>query len=273
VKTRPLAVLSLAVALAAPAAAQERLRLSTTTSTENSGLLQVLLPPFEKANGVRVDVIAVGTGKALKLGESGDVDVVLTHDPGLEEKFVTAGFGVDRRAVMHNDFVVVGPRADPAGLEGAPSAAEAFRRLHAGKAPFVSRGDESGTHQKEKSLWKAAGVKPEGAWYLEAGQGMGETLQMADQKQAYTLIDRATYLVWRDRVSLVPMVEGDSALYNVYHVLVVNPANAPRVNHTGAEALARFLVAPETQGRIAAFGRSRFGQSLFVPDAGKEDRW
>lgn len=262
-----LAALSLAAALAAPAAAEERLRLSTTTSTENSGLLKVLLPPFEKANRVLVDVIAVGTGKALKLGERGDVDVVLVHDPGLEEKFVAAGFGVDRRAVMHNDFVVVGPAADPAGLEGAPSAAEVFRRLGAGKAPFVSRGDESGTHQKEKALWKAAGVAPAGTWYLEAGQGMGEVLQMADQKRGYTLSDRGTFIAYERKVDLAILAQGDPVLQNPYSVIAVNAARHRHVKRELARKLIDYLTGPEGQKVIAGFTLD--GKQLFLPDAAK----
>ncbi|HYQ80572.1 MAG TPA: substrate-binding domain-containing protein [Anaeromyxobacteraceae bacterium] len=264
-KTRFLALLSLATALAVPAAAQERLRLSTTTSTDNSGLLKVLLPPFEKASGVKVDVIAVGTGKALKLGESGDVDVVLTHDPGLEDRFVAAGFGVDRRSVMHNDFVVVGPASDPAGLKGAPSAAEAFRRIGAGKAPFVSRGDESGTHQKEKALWMAAGVKPGGAWYLQAGQGMGEVLQMADEKRGYTLSDRGTFIAYQKKVELVILSQGDPVLFNPYSVIAVNPARHPHVKRELARKFMDYLTGPEGQKVIAGFTQE--GKQLFFPDA------
>ena len=266
------AVLAAARPDAAPA---QDLILATTTSTRDAGLLDSLLPDFEGRMGYRVRVIAVGSGQALAMGRRGDADVVLSHAPDAERVLADSGYFTRRLLVMHNDFLVVGPPDDPAGLRGMNDPTAAFRRLAAHTARFVSRGDRSGTHQMEQGLWRRAGVtlpQPTG-WYVEAGQGMSETLQMADQKRAYTLIDRATYLVWRDRVSLVPMVESDSALYNVYHVLVVNPRNAPRVNHVGAEALARFLVAPDTQRRIAAFGRSRFGQSLFVPDAGKEDRW
>lgn len=268
------AILLVLVVAAGQATAQDVI-LATTTSTRDAGLLDSLLPEFERRMGYRVRVIAVGSGQALALGRRGDADAVLAHAPDAERVLADSGYFTRRLLVMHNDFLVVGPPGDPAGLRGMNDATAAFRRLGANAGRFVSRGDRSGTHQMELGLWRGAGVTlpPSGGWYVEAGQGMGETLQMADQKRAYTLIDRATYLVWRDRVGLVPMVEGDSALYNVYHVLVVNPANAPRVNHAGAEALARFLVAPETQRRIGAFGRSRFGQSLFVPDAGKEDRW
>jgi tungstate transport system substrate-binding protein len=192
------------------------------------------------------------------------VDVVLTHDPGLEEKFVAAGFGVDRRAVMHNDFVVVGPRADPAGIGGAPSAAEAFRRLHAGKAPFVSRGDESGTHQKEKALWRAAGARPEGTWYLEAGQGMGEVLQMADQKRGYALSDRGTFIAYEKKVDLAILFQGDPGLFNPYSVIAVNPARHPHVKRELARKLMDYLTGPQGQKAIAGFTLE--GKPLFFPD-------
>jgi len=268
-KARSLAISAIVVALATPrpSGAAERLRLSTTTSTENSGLLKVLLPPFEKANGVHVDVIAVGTGKALKLGESGDVDVVLVHDPGLEEAFVAAGFGVDRRPVMHNDFVIVGPGDDPAGIRGAASAAEAFQRLGAGKAPFVSRGDESGTHQKEKALWKAAGTRPEGAWYLEAGQGMGEVLQMANEKRGYALCDRGTFIAYERKVELAVLSEGDPRLFNPYSAIAVNPARQPHVRYDLARKLIGYLTGPEGQKLIGSFQLE--GKQLFFPGAGR----
>jgi len=267
--TKLLAALAATVSLALPLrpGAAERLRLSTTTSTDNSGLLKVLLPPFEKATGVAVDVIAVGTGKALKLGESGDVDVVLVHDPGLEEKFLAGGFGVDRRSVMHNDFVVVGPKDDPEGLRGARSAADAFRKLAAGKAPFVSRGDESGTHQKEKALWKAAGVTPAGAWYMQAGQGMGEVLQMADEKRGYALADRGTFIAYERKVDLVVVSEGDPALFNPYSVIAVNPARNPHVRYDLARRFVDYLTGPEGQEVIAGFRIE--GKQLFFPDAAR----
>jgi tungstate transport system substrate-binding protein len=251
--------------------------LATTTSTRDAGLLDSLLPDFERASGYRVKVIAVGSGQALALGRRGDADVVLAHAPQQERLLTDSGFFVRRRPVMHNDFLIVGPPGDPAALRGLTDAVAALRRL-AGRAPFVSRGDRSGTHQLELALWRRAGVRPPtpppaGAWYIESGQGMGETLQMAEQKHAYTLTDRATYLVWRDRVRLVSLVEGDSSLYNVYHVLEVDPRNAPRVNAAGARAFGEFLVGAEAQAIIGAFGKTRFGRALFVPDAGKEDRW
>ena len=260
----------------APLAAQSRdVILATTTSTRDAGLLDSLLPVFERETRYHVKVIAVGSGQALAMGRRGDADVVLSHAPEAERVLVDSGYFVRRRLVMHNEFLVVGPAADPAGLRGLSDAVAALRRLVERRAPFVSRGDQSGTHQREQLLWKRTGIAPptRDGWYVESGQGMGATLQLADEKRAYTLTDRATYLAWRDKLQLVPMVEGDSLLYNVYHVLELNPKNAARVNLTGGRALADFFVAPETQALIAGFGKARFGQSLFVPDAGKPDRW
>ena len=250
--------------------------LATTTSTRDAGLLDSLLPVFERQTRYRVKVIAVGSGQALAMGRRGDADVVLSHAPEAERVLVDSGYFVRRRLVMHNEFLVVGPATDPAGLRGLSDAVAAFRRLAERRAPFVSRGDQSGTHQREQLLWKRTGMTalpPRDGWYVESGQGMGATLQLADEKRAYTLTDRATYLAWRDKLQLVPMVEGDSLLYNVYHVLELNPKNAARVNLAGGRALADFFVAPETQALIAQFGKARFGQSLFVPDAGEPDRW
>ena len=249
--------------------------LATTTSTRDAGLLDSLLPVFERRTGYRVKVIAVGSGQALAMGRRGDADVVLSHAPEAERLLVDSGYFVRRRLVMHNEFLLVGPARDTAGLRGLSDAAAAFRRMADRGAPFVSRGDQSGTHQRELALWKRAGLPspPRDAWYVESGQGMGATLQLADEKRAYALTDRATYLVWRDKLQLVPMVEGDSLLYNVYHVLELNPKNAPRINVAGGRAFADFIVSPETQTLIGQFGKARFGQSLFVPDAGKPDRW
>ena len=248
--------------------------LATTTSTRDAGLLDSLLPIFERQTGYQVKLIAVGSGQALELGRRGDADVVLSHAPQAERVLADSGYFLNRRLVMHNDFLIVGPAADPAGLRGLNQALAAMRRLAAQRATFVSRGDQSGTHKLEQALWKQVGITPpSGGWYVESGQGMAATLQMADQKRAYTISDRATYLAWRDKVQLVPQVEGDSLLYNVYHVMEVNPKNAPRVNTAGGKAFADFLVAPATQALIGDFGKSRFGQSLFLPDAGKPDRW
>ena len=243
----------------------ERLRLATTTSTENSGLLHALLPPFEKAHGVEVDVIAVGTGKALKLGENGDVDVVLVHARAAEDRFVADGFGVDRRDVMHNDFVVVGPEEDPAGVANAATAGEAFRLLASGKASFVSRGDDSGTHKKERQLWAAAAGEPKGGWYLSTGQAMGAVLRIADEKRAYTLTDRGTYLAYTGKIELAVLFEGDPTLYNPYGVIAVSPARHPEVRYELARKFIDYLTGPDGQQIIADYKVG--GKPLFFPDA------
>jgi tungstate transport system substrate-binding protein len=266
---------------ASPATQSREILLATTTSTRDAGLLDTLLPIFERQTGYQVKVIAVGSGQALALGRRGDADLVLAHAPAAERVLVDSGFLVHRRLVMHNDFLIVGPPRDPVGLRGIIDPLAAMRRFAVRRGRedgvFVSRGDESGTHKLEQRLWRLCGITPpasgSGSWYLESGQGMAATLQMADEKNAYTITDRATYLAWRDHLHLVPMVEGDTLLYNVYHVMEVNPENAPRVNVTGGRALADWFVAPATQRRIGEFGRARFGMSLFVPDAGKLDRW
>lgn len=244
----------LALAFCQVAVAGERLKLSTTTSTENSGLLKVLLPPFEKQNDCQVDVISVGTGKALKLGEAGDVDVVLVHARKLEDKFVADGFGVNRKDVMYNDFVILGPADDPAGVKGAKSAAEALAKIVEKQAPFVSRGDESGTHQKEKELWQAGGGVPKAAWYVEAGQGMGEVIVMATEKRAYTLADRGTYNAFKKaKTNLVIVFDGEQGLYNPYGVIAVNPQKHPHVKYDLAMKLIDFITGPEGQKIIADF--------------------
>lgn len=254
-------VLVLMLACAGPAFAAEHLRLATTTSTDNSGLLAVLLPPFEQANDCRVDVIAVGTGKAIKLGETGDVDVVLVHARSKEDKFVAEGFGVDRRDVMYNDFVILGPKNDPAGIAVTTDAAAAMARIAAAKATFVSRGDDSGTHTREKQLWKKAGIKPHGDWYLEAGRGMGEVLTMADERGGYTLSDRGTYLAYRTKIDLGIAVEGDPGLFNPYGVIMVNPAKHPHVKVDLARKFMDFLTSP--QGRQLITGFRKGGEQLF----------
>lgn len=247
--------------------AQERLRMSTTTSTEDSGLLAVLLPPFEKANNIKVDVISVGTGAALKLGENGDVDVVLVHSRAAEDKFVQAGYGIDRKDVMYNDFIVVGPEKDPAKIKSCKTAVEAFKRLGEGKAEFVSRGDDSGTHKKEMEIWKAAGIKPEGKWYLQAGQGMGAVLQMASNKQAYTLADRGTYISMESKIKLPILFEGDKLLQNPYGIIAVNPAKYPKVNYQAAKKLIDYMTGSEGQKIIADFKKN--GKQFFFPNAVK----
>lgn len=234
--------------------AQERLKMLTTTSTESSGLLKVLLPPFEKNCNCKVDVISVGTGKALKLGEAGDVDVVLVHAPKLEEKFVADGYGVDRRDVMYNDFVIIGPASDPAGVKETKTAAEAFKRIAEKQAKFISRGDESGTHQKEKELWHAAGITPEGKWYISIGQGMGEGILMATQQQAYTLSDRGTYNAMRHgKTDLVIVSQGEKGLLNPYGVIAVNPKKFPHVKYDLAVKFIDYITGPQGQQIIAHY--------------------
>lgn len=266
-----------AVAAAVAAAPQQSrdVILATTTSTRDAGLLDTLVPLFERQSGYHVRIIAVGSGQALEMGRRGDADVVLAHAPEAERVLVDSGYFVNRRLVMHNDFLIVGPSRDPAGIRAMTDAVGALRRIAERAQVFVSRGDQSGTHKLEQKLWRIAGVQlPDPrSWYVEAGHGMGETLQMADEKHAYTITDRATYLAWRDRLQLATLVEGDPLLYNVYHVLELNPRNAPRINLAGGKAFADFLVAPATQALIGEFGKARFGQRLFIPDAGNADRW
>jgi tungstate transport system substrate-binding protein len=256
-------VIVLLAPVALPSHAQERLRMSTTTSTENSGLLSVLLPPFEKKNGCKVDVVAVGTGKALKLGEAGDVDVVFVHARSLEDKFVANGFGVNRRDVMYNDFVLLGPPDDPAGAGKADSAPDAFRAIEAKGDPFISRGDESGTHQKEKEIWASGGIVPRGAWYVEAGQGMGEVITMATQKRGYTLSDRGTYIAFRKKTDLVVLRQGDRNLWNPYGIIAVNPKRHAHAKYDLAMKLVEFVTGPEGRSLIAGFKVD--GEPLFFP--------
>jgi len=258
-------------AAAAPGPASRTVILSTTTSTQDSGLLDVLVPIFERQTGLTLKTVSVGTGQALALAARGEADVVLVHAPPLERKYVEEGKLTKRRLVMVNDFVVVGPESDPARIRGEKRAADALAKIAAAGARFVSRGDKSGTHVLEQSLWKQAGVTPAAPWYIESGQGMGATLGLADDRRAYTLTDRATYLAFGRRVALTTLVEGDRALLNVYSVLEVNPANGPRVNAGGGKAFADFLLAPQTQAVIRTFGVDRFGQPLFVPIAGRKE--
>jgi tungstate transport system substrate-binding protein len=244
---------------------------STTTSTQDSGLLDVLVPLFEKQSGNAVKTISVGTGQALALGAKGDADVVLVHAPSLEKKYAAEGTLLNRRLVMYNDFIIIGPKDDPAKIRSAKGAMAALQAIASGKVNFVSRGDNSGTHTLEKALWKAAGIDPKGPWYIEAGQGMGATLGIANERNAYTISDRGTYLAFGKRVSLPILLEGDRALLNVYSVLEVNPANGARVNSAGGKTFADFMVAPQTQKVIQNFGVEKFGQPLFVPVAGKKE--
>ncbi|MGI5864168.1 MAG: substrate-binding domain-containing protein [Myxococcales bacterium] len=245
---------------------QRAVMLATTTSFQDSGLLDELVTRFRAAGGPPIKAIAVGTGEALAMGERGDADVLVVHAPEAEEAFVAAGHGVNRRALWHNDFVLVGPPSDPAGLRGLKTASEALGKLAAAKAGFASRGDNSGTHKKEKALLKLAGLDPwEG--HLSVGQGMGETLRIASEKALYTLTDRGTWLKLRSTLSLELLVEGDPPLNNPYHVIEVNPARHPKANHEGARRFADFLVCPEVQAFVASFGKEKLGQPLFFPDA------
>ena len=245
--------------------------LATTTSTQDSGLLDDMIPVFEKDTGYKVKVVAVGSGAALQMGQEGNADVLLVHSPSAEKTYMDGGFGVDRRLVMHNDFIIVGPAADPAGIKGVATAVEAFTKIAAAKAQFISRGDKSGTNTMELGLWKKASLTPEGDWYVESGQGMGATLKIASEKGAYTLTDRATYLANKATLSLEILVEGDNALLNVYHVISVNPDKWPKVNKDGAKAFADFFTSKKGQDLIGKFGADKYGQALFTPDAGKTD--
>jgi len=245
--------------------------LSTTTSTQDSGLLDVLVPLFQKQSGYALKTVSVGTGQALALAAKGDADVALVHAPGLEKKYVADGKLLNRRLVLYNDFVIIGPKNDPAKVRAAKTATAALKAIEQAKAAFVSRGDNSGTHTLEKSMWKAAGIQPKGSWYIEAGQGMGATLGIANERNAYTITDRGTLLALAKRVSLPILIEGDRLLLNIYSVLEVNPANGPRVNAAGGKAFADFLIAPQTQSVIKSFGVEKFGQPLFVPVAGKKE--
>jgi tungstate transport system substrate-binding protein len=257
--------LALCLAAAQLPAQAGRLRLATTTSTENSGLLAVLLPPFEAKTDLKVDVIAVGTGQALRLGEAGDVDVVLVHARALEDKFVADGYGVNRRDVMHNDFIIIGPPSDPAGVRGMKDAVTALKRIADRGANFVSRGDNSGTHVMEQSLWKAAGLSPSGRWYREAGQGMGPVITMAGDLQGYTLADRGTYLSMKDKVRLAILVEGDARLFNPYGIIAVNPDKFPHINYLAAMQLVAWVTSVEGQEIIGDYKVG--GEVLFFPDA------
>ena len=239
--------------------------LATTTSTHDSGLLDVLIPLFRKETGVEVKVVAVGSGQALELGRRGDADVLLVHSPAAEEAFVRDAFSLERMPVMVNDFVLVGPADDPGRIRGRSSIIDAFQEVARRHVFFVSRADNSGTHQKEHAVWKASQIQPEGEWYLSAGTGMAQALRLASEKQAYILSDRGTYLALRDNVDLIVIHEGDPLLKNPYHVLVVSPDKHPNVNLKGARQFAEFLTSPEIRKVIAGFGLDRYGQPLFIP--------
>ena len=250
---------------------QKNIILATTTSTQDTGLLDVLIPIFEKKTGYFVKTIAVGSGQAMKMGEKGEADVLLVHSPDAEKKFVEDGYGINRRLVMHNDFIIVGPGADPAKIKGVKSSAEALKMVAQAEGLFLSRGDNSGTHAKEKGLWKKAAITPAGQkWYQETGLGMGQTLNVAAEKKGYTLADRGTYLSLKKNLGMDILVEGDAALLNIYHVIEVNIAKWPKANAAGAKAFADFMVSKKTQEIINKFGVDKYGSPLFFPDAGKK---
>jgi len=250
---------------------QKNVILATTTSTQDSGLLDVLIPIFEKETGFFVKTISVGSGQAMKMGEKGEADVLLVHSPDAEKTFIDQGFGISRMLVMHNDFIIVGPAADPARIKGMKSSKEALKMIAQAGALFLSRGDNSGTHAKEKVLWKAAGINPEGQkWFQQTGLGMGQTLNVAAEKKGYTLADRGTYLSLKKTLGLDILLEGEPLLLNIYHVIEVNPAKWPKVNTAGAKAFAAFMVSKKTQEIISKFGVEKYGSPLFFPDAGKK---
>lgn len=257
---------------AAAGPAQKNVILATTTSTQDTGLLDVLIPSFEKKTGYFVKTIAVGSGQAMTMGQKGEADVLLVHSPEAEVKFMAEGSGVNRLLVMHNDFVIVGPAADPAAIKGSKSSPEAFKKIAAAGALFLSRGDNSGTNAKEMGVWKAAGVKPEGQkWYQQTGLGMGQTLNVAAEKKGYTLADRGTWLALQKNLGLPILMSGDPILLNIYHVIQVNPAKWPKVNTEGAKAFSDFVVSAEVQKIIGTFGVDKYGSPLFFPDAGKKE--
>jgi tungstate transport system substrate-binding protein len=252
-------------------AAPKTIILATTTSTQDSGLLDQLIPMFEKETGYFVKTIAVGSGQAMTMGKKGEADLLLVHSPDAEKKFIAEGSGINRRLVMHNDFILLGPASDPAKTKGTKSSGEALKKISQAAAIFLSRGDNSGTHAKEKALWKVAGITPEGQkWYQQTGLGMGQTLNVASEKKGYTLADRGTWLALKKNLGLEILVQGDASLLNIYHVIEVNPAKWPKVNAGGAKALADFIVSKKIQDFIGTFGVAKFGSPLFFPDAGKK---
>lgn len=260
----PLCILFLFMMFSLSSFAENRIKLGTTTSVQDTGLLDKLLPEFEKETGLKVDVIAVGSGKAFKLGESGDVDVILVHDKNGEIKFVNAGYGVNRKGIMHNDFIILGPKKDPASVKKAKTALDAFKTIYKNKALFISRGDDSGTNRKEKQLWSELKIKPEGEWYREAGQGMSAVIFMADNQKAYTLSDRGTYLAVKDKIDLNLLYQGDPKLKNYYSVIVINPKKNKNVKYNDAMKFAKFLTSKKAQEIIKNFKKS--GQQMFYPD-------
>jgi len=267
-----LAVILALMAWSPVQAQQKNIILSTTTSTQDSGLLDVLIPIFEKKTGYFVKTIAVGSGQAMAMGQKGEADVLLVHSPAAEKKFVAEGYGVNRRIIMHNDFIVVGPAEDPAKIKGVKVTTEVFKKIASAKSLFLSRSDKSGTHSKEMAIWKTAGINPEGQkWYQQTGLGMGQTLNITSEKKGYTLADRGTYLALKKNLSLDILAEGDAILLNIYHVIEVNPAKWPKVNAAGGKAFADFMVSQEVQDIVKTFGVEKFGSPLFFPDAGKKE--
>jgi len=260
------AVLTIPAHLSAGRPTNRTIVLATGHTLRDSGLLDVLIPVFEKKSGYIVRPIALGTGQALTMGKRGDADILLTHDPEAEMPFVKEGYLINQRQFMHNDFIIVGPAQDPARVARAKTAAAAFKQIAEAKVTFVSRGDDSGTHKREQALWKAAGLSPKRPWYVQAGQGMGATLGIASQKQAYTLTDRATFLNLRKTLGLDILLEGDPVLLNLYSSMEVNPAKHPRANHAGARAFSDFLISDEARALIRDFGKERFGQPLYFLD-------
>lgn len=253
-----------------PTPANPNLILATTTSTQDSGLLEVLVPEFEKKTGYTVQTVAVGTGAALAMGEKGDADVLLVHAASSEKKLVDNKTAINYQLVMHNDYILVGPANDPAKIKEAKSSVDAYKAIASSQSTFVSRGDDSGTHKAEKAIWTKTDIKPAGQWYQESGTGMGQTLTIASDKGAYTFTDRATYLSTQKNLKLEILFQGDASLLNIYHVMQVNPEKFPKVNADGAKAFVEFMVAPDTQKIIGEFGKEKFGQSLFFADAGKK---
>jgi tungstate transport system substrate-binding protein len=258
-----------ALAAAQPATPQQEVIFATTTSVQDTGLLDVIVPLFEKSSGYRVKAIAVGTGQALAMAARGEADVVLAHAPDTEKKYIADGTLTNRRLMMHNWFLLAGPPADPVKIKGLTKAVDALKKIAEAKTTFVSRGDDSGTHKLETKLWEKAGITPSGEWYLQAGQGMGKTLGIAGEKQAYVITDRATYLAFRKITGLAVLVEGDPAFLNIYHVMEVNAEKFPKVNAAGGKAFADFLLAAPAQDVLKTFGKEKFGEALFSPDAGK----
>lgn len=250
----------------------KKILLISTTSIQDSGLLDALLPTFTKQTGYQVSLIATGSGQALKIAEEGNADVILLHSPAAEKEFVNHGFGMDRRLVMHNDFVIVGADLDPASLRTQPTAVDSFKAIFSSASIFVSRADESGTHVKELALWKSADLNPtQQGWYIETGQGQGATLNIASEKQGYALTDRGTFLAYKANLDLVILFENDPTLLNVYHVITVNPEKWPKINLQGAQAFANFITSPKGQQIIREFGMEQYGQPLFIPDADKTE--